>query len=230
MAAERWEVTSVGLHPYETRVEKGVKMEEFERNGLALAGPTRFRKSPYVVQAFTVGEHFSRMTAKPTERDLEEGMLSPCWEAQWRDILKNTPSPYPGWSHPHIPETRAGEELLQEEAGGLLAPERPLKTSLDADPAEQGEDGEVLGEFEEVAMSFSREDDAGEKQPCREIKQEQANWLDKWESEDEEAVFEALLEKAETQVLEENFGEQEAPRWEQRFPIDKRRNNAILVY
>uniref|UniRef100_A0A8C6XJN8 SCAN box domain-containing protein n=1 Tax=Naja naja TaxID=35670 RepID=A0A8C6XJN8_NAJNA len=121
-------------------------MEEFERNGLALAGPTRFRKSPYVVQAFTVGEHFSRMTAKPTERDLEEGMLSPCWEAQWRDILKNTPSPYPGWSHPHIPETRAGEELLQEEAGGLLAPERPLKTSLDADPAEQGEDGEVKGE------------------------------------------------------------------------------------
>lgn len=171
MAAERQEVSSVGLPPYETRLEKGVKMEELERNGLALAGPTRFRKSPYVIQAFTIGEHFSRMTAKPTERDLEEGMLSPCWEAQWRDILKNRESPCSGWSNRQIPgllapaETGAGEQPPQEEAGGLLPRERPFKTGLDGDPAEQGDDGEVKGEGQ------------AEETPSAELHRQHFRWL-----------------------------------------------------
>nr|XP_060616259.1 uncharacterized protein LOC132765965 isoform X1 [Anolis sagrei ordinatus] len=68
---------------------------------------------------------------------------------------------------------------------------------------------EVLGEFEEVAMSFSREDDAGEGQLSREIKRETVTLLDnEWETEEEGSSFDPSLERVEPRDPGENVEDQ----------------------
>uniref|UniRef100_A0A8D2LCU8 Uncharacterized protein n=2 Tax=Varanus komodoensis TaxID=61221 RepID=A0A8D2LCU8_VARKO len=350
MATEREAAASSGCVLYEAVVDKGVKTEELDPAGLVtFDGPKRSRKASHNTQAGSIGECLSWAAAKQAERDLDDGLLSHCWESQWQEFLRTVQSPSSGWSNSQLsgppllgPSVTSasvyqGPPTMQEVASGLMPGPREgsAKDNSDTEPVEELDDGdvkgeavpeealsaemhrqrfrwfcyqeadgprevcaqlreiclkwlqpernpkehmvelivleqflailpeeiqgwvgeggpetcaqavalveefllrqqeaerwkqEVLGEFEEVAMSFSREDDDGERHPSREIKQEGATLLavNGWDSEDEDAPFEVPLERIEPRDPEDNAENQTGPKWEQ---ANKRQNKSSL--
>uniref|UniRef100_A0A670HPK8 SCAN box domain-containing protein n=1 Tax=Podarcis muralis TaxID=64176 RepID=A0A670HPK8_PODMU len=161
MAAEQRTVSCLAPHPYEAAAEKEVKREELDPAGSTPPErPKRFRKIP---QGGTIGECLSRAIAKQAECELDDGLLSHCWEAQWQEFLKNVQSPFSGWtSSPQLPvplalsETSAGV-CQQEAANGLPSGIREGSPRTDVQPGEKAGCGAVKGETPHEGETASAE-------------------------------------------------------------------------
>ncbi|XP_066471556.1 LOW QUALITY PROTEIN: zinc finger protein ZFP2-like [Tiliqua scincoides] len=157
MAVEQGgELLALGLHlqpSLEKHVKPGLKMEQEETK--SLQPETRLEEPEDLSPAARMGalvQHLNWAEPPHVKQEPQEGLSLPQWEAQWREFLGTVKSPCSGEGSPQLPETVP----WCSGATSALCSGSPSPWAGEGGAAAKS--AQALVSFEEVAVSFSKEE------------------------------------------------------------------------